>query len=104
MHTSAQEGSVRYKVGCGIIQRAALRGRLAINWPVSPVAPSIAVALLSRLQFVHVITLEVLRSKCVTGKLCWPKNTLASSRIWNSECLGLGTLRTRRHISLYSQL
>lgn len=98
-HTSVQEGSVPHKVGFGIIQRAALRGLLGINWPVSPVAPSIAVTLLGRLQFVHVITLEVLRSKCVTGKLRWPKNTLASSHIWIAECLGLKALRTLSCIS-----
>jgi len=62
-HISTREwGGAPHKVGCGIIQRAALRGLLGINWPGSPVAPSIAVTLLSRLQFVHVITLEVLRS------------------------------------------
>lgn len=77
IHTSAKEGSVPHKVGCGIIQRAVLGGLLGINWPVSPVAPSIAVTLLSSLRFVHVITLEVLCSKCVTGKLHWPKNTHA---------------------------
>lgn len=64
-------------MGCGIIQRAPLTGLLGINWPVSPVAPSIAVTLLGTLRFVHVIALEVLRSKCVTEKLHWPKNTLA---------------------------
>lgn len=77
IHTSAKEGSVCHKVGCGIIQRAPLTGLLGINWPVSPVAPSIAVTLLGTLRFVHVITLEVLRSKCVAEKLHWPKNTLA---------------------------
>lgn len=98
-HTPVREGSVPHKVGFGIIQRAALRGLLGINWPVSPVAPSIAVTLLGRLQFVHVITLEVLRSKCVTGKLRRPKNTRASSHIWIAECLGLKAPRTSCCIS-----
>lgn len=77
IHTLTKEGSVRHKVGCGIMQRVALKGLLGINWPLSLVAPSIPVTLLSMLRFVHVITLEVLCSKCVTGKLHWPKNTLA---------------------------
>lgn len=50
---------------------------LALIGPSLLWLPSIAVTLLGTLRFVHVITLEVLRSKCVTEKLHWPKNTLA---------------------------
>lgn len=75
--TLTKEGSVRHKLGCGIIPRVAPKGLLGINWPLSLVAPSISVAFLGIPRFVHVITLEVLCSKCVTGKLRRPKNNLA---------------------------
>ena len=72
--TSAKEGSAPHKVGCGIIKRVTLGGLLGINWTVSPVA---AVTLHGTLWCVHVITLEVLNSKCVTEKSHKPKNILA---------------------------
>lgn len=75
IRTSAKEGSAPRKVGCGIIKRVTLGGLLGINWTVSPVA---AVTLHGALWCVHVITHEVLNSKCVTEKSHkQPKDILA---------------------------
>lgn len=92
IHTSAQgvgRGSIPHKVGCEIIQRAALRGLLGINWPVSLLWLQVLLSLSS--ADCSLCTLSLLRSFAVNvsqGKLRQPKNTLASHMDWLSGLWG----------------
>lgn len=66
---------------------------LALIGPALLWLQNIAATLLSRLRFVRVITLEVLRSKCVEGKFSdGLKIPPTSSHV--AELLGLRALRT----------
>lgn len=105
IRTSAKQGSVPHKVGCGIIQGAALEGRLlgitALLW-----LPSIAVTLLGAVRCVRMLSLlrsfavNVSQRNCIGLKI--PSRAhFPSSHIWVAE--RLGPFRSRRCVSPCSQ-